>query len=63
MPARTALTPDEEREVIRLIEGGSSQMEVANQFGVHRNTVRNIMARHDASAMKQESPRPSTTEA
>ncbi len=63
MPARTALTPEEEREVIRLIESGSSQMEVAIQFGVHRNTVRNIMARYDASAPKQESPRPSTTEA
>lgn len=52
---RRALTHDEEMEITRRVAGGEKQARLAQEFGVHRNTISNILARL-LPLLKRESP-------
>jgi IS30 family transposase len=41
------LTPDERLEILRMLDSGHSQTEVAARFKVDRKTVRNVLRRAD----------------
>ncbi len=42
---RCALDPAGEQEVIRRLKAGEKKQKIADELGVHRNTVRNIEKR------------------
>lgn len=54
---RCALSPAQEREVVEMI-GKKPMTEIAELYGVHRNTITNIKSRHrgDAPAIPSTDP-------